>query len=452
MGRLCIVGLDCLTPQLAFEQFAHLMPTLNSLRHQGLWGTLESSVPPITVPAWACMTTGYPPQRLGIYGFRDRIVGSYNEKQFANCLTHFEPYLWDRLSDKGYESRILSVPLTWPARPLKGKIITGFLTPDDREYASYPRECLEDLEKLWGPLQFDVDGFRSGNHAEIVESCIALSNQQTQIFASWLKNEPWDFAMRVDMGPDRMHHALWGAMNGPQTHPFKNAMADYYALIDRQLKQVLEALGPDDTIMIVSDHGAQTMQGAVAINQWLINEGLLVLKQKPQKGQSLHPHDIDWEQTQAWGAGGYVGRVYLNVKDREPQGTIEPDQADAFIQDLLEKFSKLQTLEQQSIQFQSYVPKRDWPGAQGHPPDLILDIEDYGYRALGTIGYASAIQKENDLGEDGANHARHGLFVMHGPHTRHAQLENASLYDVAPTVCKYFNLEIPEDWSGKVLR
>ncbi len=451
MGRLCIVGLDCLTPQLAFGQFADQMPTLNALREKGLWGNLESSVPPITVPAWACMTTGYPPQRLGIYGFRDRKLGSYTEKQFANCLSHFEPYLWDRLSDAQLESCILSVPLTWPARPLKGKIVTGFLTPDDREYASYPKQCLEDLESMYGKLQFDVDGFRSGNHAEIIDSCIALSQQQTEIFCHWLKNESWDFAMRVDMGPDRMHHALWGAMNDSEQNPFKNAMRDYYALIDRQLAQVCEALSPKDTVMIVSDHGAQTMQGAIAINQWLMDEGLLVLKTSPETVQTLDSDDIDWEKTKAWGAGGYVGRVYLNLRGREPQGVLEPAQAESFIDELIQRFSTLKTLEQKPIKFQAHIPTRDWSQAQGNPPDLILDIEDYGYRALGTIGYASAIQKENDLGEDGANHARHGLFVMSGPEVRNAQIENASLYDIAPTVCKHFKLKTPNDWAGTAL-
>ena len=129
----------------------------------------------------------------------------------------------------------------------------------------------------------------------------------------------------------------------------------------------------------------------------------------------MNPDDIDWKKTKAWGAGGYVGRIYLNLQGREPQGVVDPAQADAFIDELTQKFSKLETLDQKPIQFKAHIPNRDWPKAQGNPPDLILDIEDYGYRALGTIGYTSAIQKENDLGEDGANHARHGLIVMSGP-------------------------------------
>ena len=30
--------------------------------------------------------------------------------------------------------------------------------------------------------------------------------------------------------------------------------------------------------------------------------------------------EIDWSQTLAWGDGGYYGRLFLNVKGREPQG------------------------------------------------------------------------------------------------------------------------------------
>jgi predicted AlkP superfamily phosphohydrolase/phosphomutase len=452
MGRLCIVGLDCLTPQLAFDRFAHRMPTLEKLREGGIFGLLESSVPPITVPAWACMTTGYPPSRLGIYGFRDRKLGSYTERHLANCLSHDAPYLWDRLSDANKQCLVLSVPLTWPARPLEGKMITGFLTPEDRQYASYPPDCLEHAERKHQTLAFDVDGFRSGNHAEILESCIALSTQQTNVFCDWLQTEKWDFAMRVDMGPDRMHHALWGAMQGPTDHPFKDAMGNYYELLDNQLAQVASCLSLDDTLMVVSDHGAQTMEGAIALNQWLIDEGLLKLHRKPTQVESLDPKNVDWEGTKAWAAGGYVGRIYLNLRGRESQGTLEPHDAEVFVDDLLKRFTKLRTLANKPIEFKAHRPTQDWKDAKGDPPDVILEIENYRYRALGTVGYTSSLQRENDYGEDGANHARHGVFVMKGPHTRSGEIQGATLYDIAPTVCSHFDLNQPEGWSGRVLK
>jgi len=398
------------------------------------------------------MTTGYQPGDLGIYGFRDRQLGSYTDKHLANCLTHDHPYLWDRLSEKQKNCLILSVPLTWPARPVLGKMITGFLTPPDREYASYPPDCLEDAEKEHGPLQFDVEGFRSGNHAEIIASSIALSTQQTNLFCNWLQNETWDFAMRVDMGPDRMHHALWGAMEGQEKHPYKNAMKDYYELVDKQLAQVCACLIPDDTIMIVSDHGAQTMEGALALNQWLIDEKLLTLHQYPQSTTSLVPENIDWEKTKAWAAGGYVGRIYVNLAGREPQGVVEPESYEAFLDNLLQRFKKLKTLCGKPIQFQAHRPQQIWKKTLGHPPDLIIEIENYRYRALGTIGYASALQRENDFGQDGANHARHGVFVMAGPKTRSGHINGATLYDIAPTVCDHFNIQGAKEWTGRVLK
>ena len=452
MGRLCIVGLDCLTPQLAFDRFAHRMPTLTQLRKDGLSGLLESSVPPITVPAWACMTTGYTPSKLGVYGFRDRKLGSYTERSLANCLSHDAPYLWDRLSDADKTSLILSVPLTWPARPLQGKIITGFLTPEDRQYASYPKDCLEQAEEKYNRLAFDIDGFRSGNHQKILESCISLSTQQTNLFCDWLQKETWDFAMRVDMGPDRMHHALWGAMESQDGHPFKNAMGDYYELLDNQLAQVTQCLTPDDTLMVVSDHGAQTMDGAIALNQWLVDEGLLRLRHTPEQVSSLDPENVDWAATKAWAAGGYVGRIYLNLIGREPKGTIKPGDAAGFIDELLHRFGKLQTFSQEPIVFKAHRPNQDWENPQGHPPDVILEIENYRYRALGTIGYDSALQRENDYGEDGANHARHGVFVMKGPETQSKQIQGATLYDIAPTVCSHFGIHQPDDWDGRILK
>ena len=67
--RVLVIGLDCLTPQLTFDQFLPHLPTFQQLMSKGMWGAMRSTDPPITVPAWASMTTGKDPGQLGIYGF-----------------------------------------------------------------------------------------------------------------------------------------------------------------------------------------------------------------------------------------------------------------------------------------------------------------------------------------------------------------------------------------------
>src|SRR2546421_8923951 len=51
--RVAVIGLDCATPQLLFDQLADDVPNINSLLGRGMHGGLESITPPITIPAWA---------------------------------------------------------------------------------------------------------------------------------------------------------------------------------------------------------------------------------------------------------------------------------------------------------------------------------------------------------------------------------------------------------------
>ncbi len=62
--KVFVIGLDCAAPELVFEQWLADLPNLARLMQQGSYGTLESILPPITVPAWMSMMTskdpGYP--------------------------------------------------------------------------------------------------------------------------------------------------------------------------------------------------------------------------------------------------------------------------------------------------------------------------------------------------------------------------------------------------------
>ena len=63
--RLVIIGLDCMAPDLVFDQWRQDLPNLARLMAQGSYGRLESSIPAITVPAWSCMMTGRDPSPFG---------------------------------------------------------------------------------------------------------------------------------------------------------------------------------------------------------------------------------------------------------------------------------------------------------------------------------------------------------------------------------------------------
>src|SRR4051812_30512573 len=99
--RLLVIGLDCAAPELIFDEWRAELPTLSRLMAQGVYARMESCVPGITVPAWACMMSSRDPGQLGVYGFRNRADHSYNNMITANARSLNVPRLWDLLGNAG---------------------------------------------------------------------------------------------------------------------------------------------------------------------------------------------------------------------------------------------------------------------------------------------------------------------------------------------------------------
>jgi len=85
--KVAVLGLDCAAPHLVFDQWREELPNLRQLMDAGRYGPLESTHPPITVPAWACMMSSRDPGQFGIYGFRNRKDHSYDGYALANAST-----------------------------------------------------------------------------------------------------------------------------------------------------------------------------------------------------------------------------------------------------------------------------------------------------------------------------------------------------------------------------
>ena len=105
--RVLIIGWDCAAPELVFEAFRDDMPHTRRLMEEGIYGELESTIPPITVPAWMCMMTSRDPGELGIYGFRNRKGYSYDALSIANSRVIKVPTLWDLLGQAQKKSVVL---------------------------------------------------------------------------------------------------------------------------------------------------------------------------------------------------------------------------------------------------------------------------------------------------------------------------------------------------------
>src|SRR4029078_12870190 len=83
--RLMVIGLDCAAPQILFDDMKSELPVLGGLMDGGGYCPLESCEPPITVPAWSCMTSSKDPGTLGFYGFRNRKDHSHHGLTLATA-------------------------------------------------------------------------------------------------------------------------------------------------------------------------------------------------------------------------------------------------------------------------------------------------------------------------------------------------------------------------------
>ena len=136
-----IVGLDCVPPEIVFDDMRDELPVLSGLMERGAWGRLESCDPPITVPAWSCMMSSRDPGTLGFYGFRNRKDHTYDGMAFATSDKVRVDRLWDMLSREGKHVVALGVPQTFPPRPVNGEMVSCFLTPSTDSKFTYPEDA-----------------------------------------------------------------------------------------------------------------------------------------------------------------------------------------------------------------------------------------------------------------------------------------------------------------------
>jgi predicted AlkP superfamily phosphohydrolase/phosphomutase len=445
-------------PSLVFEQWRSDLPNLARLMSQGSYGRLESSIPAITVPAWSCMMSGRDPGELGIYGFRNRRDRSYNSMAISDGRAVKFPRLWDILGEQGWTVAVLSVPGTSPPYAVNGSLVSCFLTRSQDVTFTHPPELGQQIVEWMPDFLLDVPDFRSEDKAEILSNIHKLCDQRFTLAEKLLEQDAPDFLMLVDMGVDRIHHSFWKPMDPqhPQhepNSPFANAIHDYYCYVDRRVGDLLNRCSEETVVLVVSDHGARPLLGGVCVNEWLIQQGYLVLKDSPTVPTPLDEVEVDWSRTRAWGAGGYYGRIFMNVKGREPQGIIPLANYEQERSELAERLVTIPAPDGQLLGTKAFKPQQLYQKVRGIAPDLLVYFADLAWRSIGTVGHGTLHTIDNDTGPDDANHAQYGMMIFYDPKNPQSgyQIENAQIYDILPSLLDRFGVTPPAGLRGKVL-
>lgn len=454
--KALILGLDAACPEILLE--SEDLVNFRRLMEVGFYGRIESVHPPITVPAWMCMATSQDPGSLGVYGFRNRPDRDYSRLAYVDSRSFKAMTIWDQFAREGRKSVIVGVPPSYPPRKVNGVCVGCFLTPDPRSNDFvFPSEWQKRIREIEPDYQVDVKGFRTSDKRWLRDAIFSLSRRQFSVVRRLMQDVDWDFFQFVDIGLDRIQHGFWRfhdplhRFHDPD-NPFKTVIRDYYRHLDEELGRILGLLGDDVAVFVTSDHGARRLDGAFCVNEWLIREGYLKLERYPETPTPLADLSVDWSKTRAWSEGGYYARVYLNVKGREPEGTIAPADYEAIREELAEKLRDTRDPEGRPLGTVVQKPEEIYRSVHGVAPDLLVYFGGLAWRSAGTIGHQRIHLEENDTGPDDANHAQHGAFILAAEGLSEAgERDGATILDVAPTLLELAGCDIPDTMQGRSL-
>jgi len=158
-----------------------------------------------------------------------------------------------------------------------------------------------------------------------------------------LAKDDWRCLMSVFSTVDRVQHMMYQYYD--REHPLhkpevaarrmqffgeeialSDAIPAIYRQMDRIIGDVLAKLRPEDTLLVISDHGFQSFRYQVHVNNWLIEQGYLATQPLTKDNRSGLAF-VDWSKTRAYACG--LGFIYLNLEGREPNGIVRREEADA---------------------------------------------------------------------------------------------------------------------------
>ncbi len=379
--KAAIIGLDGVPIHL-LEDLAQrdVMPHMKELIKQGNLMKMRSSLPANSAASWSSMITGTNPGIHGVYGFTDFIPGTYTVSFHSSRKLKAPPF-WRTEPEK--RVLIINLPAAYPAQPLNGAMITGFVSPQ-LEKAVYPPELYPRLRD--GGYEVDVDGsLFSRSISLFLQKLEETLDGRARVLDHLLEKDGYDLLFFVVTGTDRIEHHLWDAY-ADETHDQTPEFLDFFKKVDATIAHITSKLDPDAPLMMLSDHGMGPIETALNLNTLLRGEGYLVTGDTPRKN-----FNNIREETRAFASES--SKIYLNHVDRFPRGSVKPEDTQQTQGELVDLLSGL-THNGHKVVKAIHVKQDVFEGPEtGNAPDLVV-TPGHGF------SFKTGLFKENLYEED----------------------------------------------------
>ncbi|MCA9890051.1 MAG: alkaline phosphatase family protein, partial [Anaerolineae bacterium] len=491
MTRLIVLGLDSATFDLIIPWVNEgRLPNFEKLLATSAWGSLVSTLPPITAVAWNSFATGKNPGKHGVFDFVARAENSYQVSLVNGGQRRAEPY-WRMLDNVGIAAGVVNMPMTYPPDQLEnGFMISGFDAPGTNANFAYPESLKPILKKnnyVISPL--------AKSRKEWVEKLSQSFEVQEKTFFELMEQRPWNLLTMVFMQLDVVHHLFWREMD-EQDPIFGEVILNMYQRVDEMLGRLLGSLDHNTNLMIVSDHGAGHLKKAVSINQWLWEKQLLHFREtkaryrvvsqftersfgwmkrslpdtlkswvksrfgwlRDKAETALTLGEFDWEKTKAFSVGEYGG-VFINVAGREPHGSVQQSEYEKVRDEIIDGLQTLRDpVDGATIVRKVWRREELYTGSQvSSAPDLILEW-GFAYDCHERAGGGQdSVFSDNIQYQVFANyrktgvHRRDGIIILHGEPIKPGRMSSHQLVDATSTLLYLLEQPIPDDFDGQLI-
>jgi predicted AlkP superfamily phosphohydrolase/phosphomutase len=447
--RLLVVGWDGasfreIEPLLAAGELPHLA----GLIARGSQAALESTIIPISSAAWTTATTGRGPGEHGVFAFHEPVNGGY-ELALVSARSNRAAPLWRLLTGRGIPSLVFGVPLTYPPEPILGTMVCGMLAPPGADY-TWPSGLASSLRER-GFLP-DLDPWLEEREPTWEEARVQLDLRE-EILGELLAGRDWRLAWIVFKELDVLSHYSYGL-------DFSAHVAPIYRRLDALLGRLLAAAGKGTNVIVLSDHGFRSYTHGLNLHAWLMSEGFAVLRADATPRSLLEPLPegpfarrfpaeaaqrlaaLDFARTAAYAYAceGNFGSLRLNMREREPQGSVAREDAGSMLARIEARLFAHPAV--QSV----WRAEELLPGPERAAlPDLLFATQPH-VQVFAERGR----ELEGEYEPDVADHDLLGIFVAAGPSIGRVSPETLTLLDVAPLALHLLGQPVPVEMRGEV--
>ena len=450
------------------------LPNFSKLLEEGAGGPLESTTPASTPLAWPSIATGTWADKHGIYGFQ-KLDSNYTHRMYTNENLE-RPAIWEMVSP----AVVGNVPMTYPAKEIDGKLVSGIMAPDLNSHYTHPSTLVEDIQEQIPEYMISLKwGDYVGNESQLVEDIAAMTEMRRNLMRMLMDTDDWRTFFFTFMGPDRLQHLVWD----------EEILLEHYKQIDDILGEVLDYVAKREAnLFVVSDHGFGPIKKNVCVNHVLRANGFLHKKEQVRtrgllgrvginknRLQSLLDtigidetklvdalprsivdtamsqipgehvlYDIDPERTRAF--VHEAGNLYINDTRRFDDGIVEPAEIDEVKRELTSLFVDLtdpETGERVLHVRDGDIVFADDPDS----PDLVLEPRE-SYEVSTALSSSTFRTPAAN-----ASHRKDGIFFAWGQDIEPgADVADATVVDVVPTILHSIDEPTPQVTDGRVLQ